>query len=119
MKIELKQQFQIESARHLPHLDNTHPCSQIHGHSFVIWLTFHGPIKQPQGWLIDYNDIQQKVNPIIKQIDHKLLNNISGLENPTTENLCIWLFEKIQKLLPEITRVTIKETPATECSYPA
>ncbi len=118
MKIELKQQFQIESARFLPHLDKSHPCSRTHGHSFVILFTLQGPLKQPESWLIDYNEIQQKISPLIQQIDHKLLNEVPGLENPTTENLCIWLYEKAQKVLPEVTRVTIKETSLTECSYP-
>ncbi|MEK6774015.1 MAG: 6-pyruvoyl tetrahydropterin synthase family protein [Bdellovibrionota bacterium] len=118
MKIELKQQFQIESARFLPHLDKNHPCSRTHGHSFVIWLTLQGPLQMPQGWLIDYNEIQIKMKPILEQIDHRLLNEVPGLENPTTENLCIWLYQKAQKVLPQVTRISIRETSSSECNYP-
>ncbi len=119
MKIELKQQFQIESARFLPHLDKNHPCSRTHGHSFTIWLTLQGPIQAPQGWLIDYNEIQTKMQPLLEQIDHRLLNEVPGLENPTTENLCIWLYQKSQNILPQLCRVTISETNRSECSFPA
>jgi len=118
MKVELKQQFQIESARFLPHLNKNHPCSRTHGHSFVIDLTFQGEIKQPEGWLIDYHDIQSRMTPLLQQIDHRLLNDVPGLENPTTENLCRWLFEKGKTLFPELKQVTIRETATSECSYP-
>lgn len=119
MKIEIKQQFQIESARFLPHLDKSHPCSRTHGHSFVIWLTLQGPLQSPEGWLVDYHEIQTKMKPVITQIDHQLLNDVPGLENPTTENLCIWLYHRAQKIFPQLTQVSIKETPFTECTYPA
>lgn len=118
MKVELKQQFQIESARFLPHLDKSHPCSRTHGHSFVIWLTFQGPVKEPMGWLIDYHEIQSKMTPLFQQLDHRLLNDVPGLENPTTENLCRWVFEKSKVFFPELSQVSIRETPFTECSYP-
>ncbi len=119
MKYELKQQFQIESARFLPHLSKDHPCSRIHGHSFVIILTFQGPLKQPEAWVIDYHEISSKMQPLLSQLDHRTLNDVPGLNNPTSENLCRWIFEKATPLWPGfLTRVTIKETPLTECSYP-
>ena len=118
MKIELKQQFQIESARFLPNLPAEHPCRQMHGHSFKITLTLAGEMNQELGWLIDYNDIVKAMQPLIQQLDHKTLNEIPGLENPTTENLCVWLYERSRGVLPLVTRVTISETASTECSFP-
>lgn len=117
-KIELKKSFEIESARFLPYLPKTHPCSQTHGHSFKITLTLQGAIDSKLGWLIDYHSIDRTVSPILKQIDHKLLNKVPDLKNPTTENLTIWLYETIKLKLPELIRVTVKETSDTECSYP-
>ena len=119
MNFELKQHFQIESARFLPHLPSSHPCSRMHGHSFKIILTLVGPLDGKIGWVIDYNDIQAKMKPLLSQIDHHVLNEIPGLENPTSELLAKWLYDKARVDLPMLTRVTVAETPLTECSYPA
>ncbi len=118
MKLELKSHFQIESARFLPLLPKTHPCAHMHGHSFKIILTLVGDIDPKIGWVIDYNDIDAAVKPILNLIDHKILNEVPGLENPTSEFLAIWFYEKAKPLLPQLTKVTIAETPSTECSYP-
>jgi 6-pyruvoyltetrahydropterin/6-carboxytetrahydropterin synthase len=116
---ELKQHFSFEAARKLPFLPETHPCSRLHGHSFKAILTVRGQKCEPVGWVIDYNDIIKAAEPYIKQLDHAYLNEVKGLENPTTENITQWLFECIKKHLPELTKVTVMETPQTECSFPA
>ncbi len=118
MKIELKQQFQIESARFLPFLPVSHPCHKMHGHSFKITFTLTGEMDPRLGWLIDYNEIESLLKPLLALIDHKVLNEVLGLENPTTENLCVWLYENARKALPLVSRVSISETTTTECSYP-
>jgi 6-pyruvoyltetrahydropterin/6-carboxytetrahydropterin synthase len=118
MKMELKQQFQIESARFLPHLPEGHPCRRMHGHSFRIVLTLVGEVDSKLGWVIDYNEIVRKAQPVLASIDHCVLNEVTGLENPTSENLCVWLYNQMKPLLPILTRVTVSETPTTECSYP-
>jgi 6-pyruvoyltetrahydropterin/6-carboxytetrahydropterin synthase len=119
MKFELKQHFNIESARFLPHLPKGHPCASTHGHSFKIVLTLVGDLDPQLGWVVDYNEIAQKVQPLLKQLDHKLLNEVEGLANPTSELLAQWIYLRAQKLLPQLQRVTVAETPLTECSYPA
>ena len=117
-KLELKTQFQIESARFLPKLPSSHPCSRMHGHSFVLIFTFHGSLQPETGWVRDYHEITEALKPMLAQLDHRILNEVPGLENPTSEHLCIWLFERAQKILPELVKVTVKETPTTECSFP-
>lgn len=112
----LKQHFNIESARFLPKLPKDHPCSNIHGHSFKIILAIQGPLSEV-GWVIDYNDIAKTVSPILKQLDHKLLNEIPGLENPTSELIAQHLFRQIKLALPGLESVTIAETPLTEVIY--
>lgn len=119
MKFELKQHFQIESARFLPRLPVSHPCSRTHGHSFKIVLSLVGDADPQSGWLIDYNEITETAKPVLNEIDHRLLNDVPGLENPTTENLCRWLFEKLRSRLPALRRVGVMETATTECWYPA
>lgn len=118
MKFELKSQFQIESARFLPKLPSSHPCSKMHGHSFVLIFTFHGPLNPEIGWVRDYHEITTSLKPMFEQLDHKILNEVPGLSNPTSEMLAVWLFERAQKILPELVRVTVKETPTTECTFP-
>ena len=119
MKFELKQHFQIESARFLPHLPESHPCSRMHGHSFKIILTLVGDLDAKLGWMIDYNEIQAKMKPLLEQLDHRVLNEVAGLENPTSELLAVWIYERALKALPTLKKVTVLETPFTECSYPA
>ena len=118
MNFELKQHFQIESARSLPNLPKTHPCSRVHGHSFKIILTLKGPLDPVLGWVQDYHEIDEKIKPLLKRLDHHYLNEIEGLENPTSENLALWIFNRLKPVLPLLTRITICETPTTECSYP-
>lgn len=117
-QIELKQEFYIESARYLNQLPKSHPCSQTHGHSFKVTFIYRGEINPKIGWLEDYNTLETKVKPLLKKIDHKLLNDIKGLENPTTENLCVWLFQQTKKVVPMIYQISIKETHNTECIFP-
>lgn len=115
----LKQHFQIESARFLPHLPKSHPCSRLHGHSFKIVLSVLGGLDPKIGWVIDYNDIQGLMQPLLKLIDHQELNQVPGLENPTSEILAQWIYDRLKPSLPQLTQVCVMETPSTECHYPA
>lgn len=118
MKYELKQHFQIESARFLPNLPPTHPCSQMHGHSFKIILSLKGDLDPKIGWVMDYHEISKVMNPLLQQLDHKVLNQVAGLENPTSELLAKWLYEKALVSIPLLKSVSIMETTNTECCYP-
>lgn len=116
-KFELKVQYRIEAARSLNYLPENHPCSRVHGHSFLITLTLFGPWNEELAWMMDYHDIEVQVHPILNKLDHQYLNSIPGLEKPTSESLCVYLYEQIKPLIPELQKVTIAETPTTECSY--
>lgn len=118
MKLELKQHFRIESARFLPGLPEGHPCRRLHGHSFRITLRLVGEVQKGPGWVLDYHDISKTMAPILEALDHRVLNEVPGLENPSSEHLAIYLFEKTKALLPELVQVTVSETAETECSYP-
>lgn len=118
MKYELKQQFHIESARFLPNLPANHPCSKVHGHSFKIILTLVGELDPQIGWLFDYHKISELMAPLLKQLDHQMLNEIIGLENPTSELLAKWIFDRSRPVIPLLKKVSIRETENTECTYP-
>ncbi len=118
MKFELKTQFRIESARFLPNLPSSHPCSKTHGHSFVIILKLVGEQDPHIGWVRDYHEINSTALQVIGHLDHKLLNDVEGLRNPTSENLAVYIYNHLKPRLPELIQVSIQETPSTECSYP-
>lgn len=118
MKFELKTQFRIESSRFLPHLPEAHPCHRMHGHSFLITLRLIGTQHPVTGWVRDYHEIELTLRPLKDQLDHRILNEVPGLSNPTSENLAKWIFEHASPLLPELIQVTVSETSTTECTYP-
>ena len=109
--------FNIESARSIPNLPKTHPCHHIHGHSFKIIISVKGPVNKQNGFVTDFQDIDDAFNSFKKELDHSYLNNIEGLQNPTSENICIWIWDKIQSSLPNIYKIEIKETDSTGCIY--
>ena len=109
--------FTIESARSLPNLPDNHPCKRVHGHSFKIIISLEGSTNKKTGFVIDFSDIEKAFNPIKNILDHVYLNDIEGLENPSSENLCIWIWDKLKIKLPELFKIEIKETSSTGCIY--
>ncbi|MEK6627722.1 MAG: 6-carboxytetrahydropterin synthase [Bdellovibrionota bacterium] len=118
MKYELKQHFHIESARFLPNLPKNHPCASMHGHSFKIILTLLGDLDPQLGWVMDYHEISKTMAPLLLLLDHKILNEVPGLENPTSELLAKWIYEKVLVKIQMLKSVSIMETTNTECTYP-
>lgn len=120
MLFELRQQFRLEAARFLPKLPKEHPCSRTHGHSFVVTLVMKAPLNTQLGWVRDYHEIEQIWNQSIRaKLDHQLLNDVPQLQNPTSEHISLWIYEKIHLQIPEVIQVIVSETPNTECRYPA
>ena len=109
--------FHIESARSLPKLPDEHPCSQVHGHSFEIILKVSGELNDKTGFIIDFQEIEDSFDPIRKLLDHAYLNNIKGLENPTSENMCKYIWEKVKPEILGLVEIEIKETHSTGCIY--
>ena len=118
MKFELRQSFQIESARYLPYLPPEHPCSRMHGHSFKITLIWQGEQDPVTGWVKDYHEVTTQMQGLLHTLDHHVLNEIPDLKNPTSENLCAYLYHSVKPWLPELVQVIVSETPHTECRYP-
>jgi 6-pyruvoyltetrahydropterin/6-carboxytetrahydropterin synthase len=117
MEVTLTRSFRIEAARSLPRLPATHPCSRVHGHSFVIELELRGPIDPELGWLVDYEDIARAFEPVRHALDHRLLNDVPGLSNPTSEHIARWCFDHLVTALPSLTAVNVMETPETRAIY--
>jgi len=115
--VRISREFTFEAAHRLPHAPPGHKCSRLHGHSFRVELVCEGPVDPLRGWLLDFAEIKQAFAPCLEQLDHHYLNEIPGLENPTAENLAIWIWRRIKPPLPSLARVIIAETCATRCAF--
>ncbi len=117
MNVELIREYRFESAHRLPRVPAGHKCQRLHGHSFKIEITVVGEVDPKTGWFIDYGDLDRIWQPLHDQLDHNFLNEIEGLDNPTSEILAKWIFDAMRKDLPSLSAVTIFETCDARCIY--
>jgi 6-pyruvoyltetrahydropterin/6-carboxytetrahydropterin synthase len=115
--VSLWKEFRFEAAHHLPHMPPGHKCARLHGHSFVLEVHLQGPVDPHTGMLVDYADIKHAFGPLEDQLDHHFLNEIEGLENPTSENIARWVWERLKPTLPELSRLVLRETCNVGCVY--
>jgi 6-pyruvoyltetrahydropterin/6-carboxytetrahydropterin synthase len=115
--MELRKTFQIEAAHRLPNVPTGHKCARLHGHSWRIEVAIEGPVGNDTGWVMDYADLKAAFQPIHDRIDHNYLNEIQGLENPTSERLAVWLWNELKPRLPLLTELVIAETCTSRCVY--
>jgi 6-pyruvoyltetrahydropterin/6-carboxytetrahydropterin synthase len=115
--MEIFKVFTIEAAHRLPYVPSGHKCGRLHGHSFQIEVHLRGPIDPKLGWIIDFADIKSAFKTIEDQIDHHYLNEVEGLENPTSENLARWIWNKLTLLLPTLSKIVVRETCTSGCIY--
>jgi len=109
--------FHLEAARRLPHLTAEHPCARLHGHSFRIEVHVTGPLDDRLGWVIDFAEIEQAWAPIRAALDHRTLNDVPGLENPTSEHLARWIWRALKPALPGLSKLVVQETATAGCVY--
>jgi 6-pyruvoyltetrahydropterin/6-carboxytetrahydropterin synthase len=109
--------FHLQCARRLPALPETHPCARLHGHSFQVELTVSGDIDPTLGWVLDFADIEAAWQPVHAALDHRCLNDIAGLDNPTSERLAVWLWQQLKPALPALSQVKVMETHDSGCVY--
>jgi 6-pyruvoyltetrahydropterin/6-carboxytetrahydropterin synthase len=117
MKTEIYKDFTIEAAHRLPNVPNGHKCGRLHGHSFHLRVAVVGNIDATLGWVMDFADIAAAFEPTYLKLDHHYLNEIEGLENPTSENLARWVWTKLAPILPGLAAVEVKETCTSGCRY--
>lgn len=115
--MELFKIFQIEAAHFLPHVPDDHKCRRIHGHSFRIEIHVAGEVDERSGWVMDFAELKQAFAPIHAQLDHHFLNEIEGLENPTSENLARWVWARLLPDLPGLSKIVVQETCNSGCVY--
>ena len=115
--MEIYKQFTFEAAHRLPNVPDGHKCARLHGHSFKTTLYVKGDVGEDSGWIMDYADITTAFKPVYEQLDHYYLNEIEGLENPTSEVLARWIWHKLKPSLPGLSKVEINETCSSGCIY--
>ncbi len=115
--MELRKSFQFEAAHLLPHLPATHKCRRLHGHSFQVEIVVAGECDPKLGWLMDYAEIKAGFSPIWEKLDHHYLNEVHGLENPTSENVAVWIWQQLKPRLPLLVEVIVAETCTARAVY--
>lgn len=115
--MEIYKVFKFDAAHHLPCVPDGHKCAKVHGHSFRMEIHIRGRSDPRTGWVMDFADITAACEPLLDQLDHKNLNNIEGLENPTSENLCRWIWQRLQPELPQLCKIIVQESPESGCIY--
>ena len=109
--------FTVEAAHRLPHVPEGHKCARLHGHSFRVELHVRGEPGADSGWVMDFGDIKAAFKPLYERLDHHYLNDIPGLENPTSEQLAKWIWDQAKPLLPLLSAIVVHETCTSGCRY--
>jgi len=116
-RMEIFKEFQVEAAHRLPNLPATHKCSHLHGHSFRIAVHVSGEPGPDTGWVMDFAEVKRAFQPLYDRLDHHYLNEIEGLENPTSEVLAKWVWDRLAPTLPGLSKVVVRETCTAGCIY--
>jgi len=114
---DLVRTYRLEAAHRLPRLPPSHKCSRMHGHGYAVEVRIRGPVGADTGWVMDYADIDRAAEPVVLSLDHRCLNEVEGLENPTSEHLARWIFDRLRPALPGLLEVCVAETPSARCVY--
>jgi 6-pyruvoyltetrahydropterin/6-carboxytetrahydropterin synthase len=110
-------EFSIAAGRRLTGVPPDHPCARVHGHTFRVRLTVSGPIDADTGFVVDFAEVQRAFVPVHEALDHRFLNDVPGLGNPTSEHLAVWIWERLRSALPSLSAVEITETGSSGVVY--
>ena len=108
--MEIWKDFTFEAAHKLPNLPGEHKCARLHGHSYQVRIYAEGDLDPQLEWVVDFADIKQAFDPILEQLDHYYLNDIEGLENPTSEVLVRWIWQRLNPRLPNLSKIQVAES---------
>ncbi len=117
MYVRLVKSFGFEAAHFLPGFPEGHKCRRMHGHSFRVDVVVAGEMDPVVGHLIDYGEIKKAIEPLHEKLDHQVLNQVENLENPTSEMIAAWLWERLVTTLPLLAEVIVHETCTSRCHY--
>ena len=115
--MEIWKEFGFEAAHRLPNVPEGHQCARLHGHSFRVAVHVRGPLDPTLGWVMDFADLKAAWRPLDEALDHRYLNDVPGLENPTSEVLARWIWQRLVPSLPGLSQVVVRETCTSGCVY--
>jgi 6-pyruvoyltetrahydropterin/6-carboxytetrahydropterin synthase len=115
--IDLFKEFGFEAAHRLPAVPPEHKCARLHGHSFRVEIHVRGEVGAESGWVVDFADLARAWQPLHDVLDHRYLNEVPGLENPTSEVLAMWIWAELATALPGLSEVVVRETCTSGCRY--
>jgi len=117
MNAELVKTFRFEAAHALPNVPADHKCRRLHGHSYRVDIHVRGPIDSHTGMVMDFGNIKDVVSPVLKELDHRYLNDIPGLANCTSELIAVYLWNRIRPALPQLWAIAVWESDSSRCIY--
>ena len=115
--MDIFKKITFEAAHRLPLAPSGHKCARLHGHSFAVEIHVSGPVDSGSGWVMDFGDIKKVFAPLYDQLDHRYLNDIAGLENPTSEMIAQWIWSRLKPALPQLSKIVVHETCTAGCAY--
>ena len=114
---EVVKEFTFEAAHRLPNVPADHKCARLHGHSFRVAVHVQGPVGEDSGWVLDFAEVKAAFAPLHEVLDHHYLNDVDGLENPTSERIAVWIWDRLLPTLPGLARVVVHETCTSAAAY--
>jgi 6-pyruvoyltetrahydropterin/6-carboxytetrahydropterin synthase len=115
--MDIYKEFHFEAAHRLPNVPEGHKCARLHGHSFHVRIVLSGEPGDDSGWVMDFAELKQHFQPLHDQLDHRYLNEVPGLENPTSEVIARWIWQRLAPQLPMLSAVELRETCTSGCIY--
>lgn len=116
-RLELATSFGFEASHQLPHAPENSKCRRLHGHSWRVEVHVQGEVDPVTGWVVDFDEIAAACEPVRDTLDHRQLNDIEGLENPTSELIAIWIWERLAPSVPGLSKIVVHETCTARCAY--
>lgn len=114
---ELSREFSFEASHRLPRAPDDSKCARLHGHSWRVEVRIEGDLDTTRGWVHDFDDIARAFEPIHRILDHRHLNDVEGLDNPTSELLARWIWERLVPEVPGLSAIVVHETCTARCTY--
>lgn len=115
--MEIFREFSFEAAHRLPNVPETHKCARLHGHSFRVAVHVEGDVDDDSGWVVDFAELKAAFTPVYERLDHRYLNEVAGLDNPTSEVLARWIWGALRPALPGLSQIVVRETCTAGCIY--
>jgi 6-pyruvoyltetrahydropterin/6-carboxytetrahydropterin synthase len=115
--VEIFKEFTFEAAHRLPYVPPGHKCGRLHGHSYRVAVHAEGDVVAERGWVRDFAELSCAMEPLLACLDHYYLNEVDGLDNPTSEVLAKWIWDRLQPVVPDLSQVVVRETCTSGCVY--